>query len=209
MIITPARTTGPFEDRENADGRRRRAARNRDAVVAAVLEIIREQGGGPVPGAAEVAERAGVSERTVFRHFADLDSMFIAAARRQRPLLATYLGPRPDMAELDKRIAAVVRLRSKLYEEVAPTRRVALRLAEEHEWVRNAMSESERASRNQLAAVFEPELKRAASNRSLLLDELTVVSSFSTWETLRTVMGVSAERSRRVVAALMSSILSR
>lgn len=176
--------------------------------MGAVLDIIREQGGGPIPGAAEVAGKAGVSERTVFRHFADLDSLFLAAARQQRPILTAYLAPRPDMRELDKRIAAVVRLRSKLYEETAPIRRVALRLAEEHEWVRRAMTETERQGRTQLAEVFDPELKKTGSSRSLILDELDVVTSFASFETLRTLMGASAERSRRVVGDLMAGVLT-
>ncbi|MHB8437105.1 MAG: TetR/AcrR family transcriptional regulator, partial [Acidimicrobiales bacterium] len=121
MIPTPATARNAEEDNQS-DGRRLRAARNRESVVIALLDIIREQGGGPIPGAAEVAQRAGVSERTVFRHFADLDSLFLAAANKQRPVLDTFLGPRPDMAEPDKRIAAIVRLRSKLYNEIGPVR---------------------------------------------------------------------------------------
>ena len=38
------------------DGRRARGARNRDAVVTAILELLRE--GNPDPGAHEIAERA-------------------------------------------------------------------------------------------------------------------------------------------------------
>ena len=192
---------------ELSDGRRLRAARNRDAVVEAVLEILREQGGGPVPGAAEVAERAGVSERTVFRHFADLDSLFVAAARHQRPLFVSFLAPRPDGKELDKRIADLVRLRSRLYEEISPIRRVALNFLPDHESLGRLLAEATKASRAQLADVFQPELQRAGRDRTLVLDEVDLVTSWSAWERLRKHSGMSAERSRKITSDLLGAVL--
>jgi AcrR family transcriptional regulator len=192
---------------DQTDGRRLRAARNRDSVVSAVLEIIREQGGGPLPGAAEVAVRAGVSERTVFRHFADLDSLFLAAASRQRPVIVTYLAPRPDFKEVDKRIAALVKLRSKLYEEIAPVRRVAVRLAAANAVLAEQVGEANKAARGQLATVFEPELSRAGSQRSTVLDQLELVTSWAAWEMMRTLQGSSADRARKVTTELLTAIL--
>ncbi len=176
-------------------------------MVTAVLEIIQEQHGGPIPGAAEVAERAGVSERTVFRHFADLDSLFLAAATRQRPRLVTYLAPRPDMKELDKRIAAIVRLRSKMYEEIGSVRRVAMRLVTRHDSLARVVNEANRAARNQLADVFEPELKKAGREKALVLEGLQLVTSWSSWEALRSQQGCSPERTRRLMTDLLSLIL--
>lgn len=174
-----------------------------------MLEIIREQGGGPIPGAAEVAERAGVSERTVFRHFADLDSLFIAAASKQRPILLAYLGPRPDMKELDKRITAVVRLRSKMYEEISSVRRVAMRLLPINELLASAMKEANRVARSQLADVFANELKQAGKDKAMLLDQLELITSWAAWEALRTEIGASPERARRITTDLLTATLSR
>lgn len=208
MIQTPANAGIPSKEEEtHSDGRRLRAARNRDAVVSAVLEIIYEQDGGPIPGAAQVAERAGVSERTVFRHFADLDSLFLAAATRQRPRLVAYLAPRPDMKELDKRIATIVRLRSKMYEEIGAVRRVAMRLVARHDSVNRVISEANQAGRKQLADVFEPELKKAGRDKALVLDKLDLVTSWSTWETLRTQQGCSPDRARKIMTDLTTLIL--
>ena len=49
------------------DGRRRRGEDNRARIVAALVALVREDNF--TPGAEEVAIRADVSLRTVFRHF--------------------------------------------------------------------------------------------------------------------------------------------
>ncbi|MFX8786073.1 hypothetical protein ABTM90_19835, partial [Acinetobacter baumannii] len=52
---------------EIIDGRRQRGQNNRARIVKAVLELTRE--GTFTPSAEQVARRADVSLRTVFRHF--------------------------------------------------------------------------------------------------------------------------------------------
>ncbi len=211
-VATTAGATAVRAARDNkADGRRLRAARNHEAVVSAVLAIVRE---GPpkslhLPGAAEVARRAGVSERTVFRHFADLDSLFVAAASKQRPTHETYVGPRPNAPDVDSRIAAIVRLRSKLYEEIAPVRRVAIHLSHTHPVVVEQLAQAYAAARDQVEAVFAPELSRLdPRRRSLVLDALDVATSWSSWEALRSLQGCSAERARRVVTEILTDLLA-
>ncbi|MGH9295708.1 MAG: hypothetical protein ACRD0B_10290, partial [Acidimicrobiales bacterium] len=102
----------------------------------------------------------------------------------------------------------VVRLRSGLYEETAPVRRVAVRLAAAHEVVAEQIEESHLAARAQLSEVFGRELRRLpAARRSLLLDELDLATDWSTWETLRSVQGCGPGRARRLVAEIMAAVL--
>jgi AcrR family transcriptional regulator len=61
------------EVNDPVDGRTLRRTRNRTAVITALLDMIRE--GDLHPGAAEIAERAGVSHRSIFRYFDDLDDL--------------------------------------------------------------------------------------------------------------------------------------
>jgi AcrR family transcriptional regulator len=46
--------------------------------------------GAPAPSAARIAARAGVSLRSVFQHFNDVESLFAAAASRQAERLAAH-----------------------------------------------------------------------------------------------------------------------
>ena len=66
--------TSKDEPAAESDGRRRRGQNNRARIVTAMLEIIRT--GDMSPSADQVAARADVGLRTVFRHFKDMDSLY-------------------------------------------------------------------------------------------------------------------------------------
>lgn len=203
----PARTA----DDKEADGRRLRAARNYEAVVGAVLDIVRECPPNAIhlPSAAEVAARARVSERTVFRHFADLDALFVAAASRIRPVQQIYLGPRPDAPGLDDRIEVLVGLRAKFYERIAPVRRVAIYLSQTHSLVVEQLAEGYATARAQVADVFAPELSRLdPRRRSLMIDALDLAASWASWDALRTIQGCSVPRTRKIVTEVLTDLLA-
>ena len=82
----------------------------------------------------------------------------MAAASRIRPIQETYLGPRPTRRELRTRIDELVRLRSKLFEEIAPVRRVAIHLSHTHPLLVEQLGQAFAAARAQVADVFAPEL---------------------------------------------------
>ena len=58
----------------HSDGRVRRGERSRGAIVEALHALI--GAGDLAPTAQQVAERAGVGLRSVFRHFRDMESLF-------------------------------------------------------------------------------------------------------------------------------------
>src|SRR4029453_1186288 len=63
------------------DGRTQRRTHNIDVVVDAMLQLLGE--GQPWPSAADIAARAGLSERSVYRYFDDLDALARAAVETQ------------------------------------------------------------------------------------------------------------------------------
>ena len=75
---------------QETDGRRLRRALNREAVVDALLDLYSE--GNLRPSTDEIAERAGISPRSLFRYFRDADDLAGEAVTRQlgraMPLLA-------------------------------------------------------------------------------------------------------------------------
>ena len=64
------------------DGRALRSERSRQVIIDAMLELVGE--GNLVPTAQQVAERAEVGIRTVFRHFSEMESLYSTADKRLR-----------------------------------------------------------------------------------------------------------------------------
>ena len=189
------------------DGRRLRKARNQDAVVEAILELLRE--GHLRPSAREIADRAGVSLRSVFRHFEDLDALFSAAVRRQmRRVASSFEFAVPD-GPLDDRIRALVRYRVSLFEEIAPVRRAAMLEAPFRKSVQKALDLSHGTLRHQLVTAFDSEMvSRSAKDRRVLLEALDVVCGWSTWDTLRTAQSLTATEAESVLEQILFSLLA-
>ncbi|MCU1352893.1 MAG: transcriptional regulator, TetR family, partial [Acidimicrobiales bacterium] len=139
-----------------ADGRRLRPERNRLAEVDAILQLLDE--GHVDPAAALVAERAGVSVRSVFRYFEDLDSLAMAAVERQIERVGhLYEPPDPD-GSLTERVEALLVQRRRLFEAVAPVRRHALRRAHAQPAMRAGLEQSGDVLRHQIGVQFAAEL---------------------------------------------------
>ncbi len=89
---TPAPHARPVQAEEPIDGRRRRSERSRERIVEALLDLVKS--GEMSPSAAQVADTANVSLRTVFRHFEEMESLYREMARvceaRFRP---TFMSP--------------------------------------------------------------------------------------------------------------------
>ena len=96
------------------DGRKRRRETNQYKVIAAAVELIKE--GTPVPTAGEVAERADVSERSIFRYFDDVDALLHAAVDSEidAALTSELVVPAPP-APSTERLSVFVDSRVSLY----------------------------------------------------------------------------------------------
>ena len=102
-----------------ADGRTARRDRNRDAVLDAALDLFREDTA--VPGLAVVAERSGVSARSVQRYFADMDALVRAAlARHIERVAPLFVLVDPGVGPVDERVERLVESRLLLHQTVAP-----------------------------------------------------------------------------------------
>src|SRR5437763_15571571 len=107
----------------SGDGRAARSVRTRRAIVDALRALHHE--GDLRPTAPRVAERAGVSVRTVWQHFDDLETLFVEAGRRDLEIAMTFVTPIEPGLPLAARIESLVEQRSRMYEEMAPVWRAA------------------------------------------------------------------------------------
>src|SRR3954453_6270819 len=156
-------------DGEPVARRRLRTERGRELVVTALLEFFDE--GESQPGAARIAERAGVSERSVFRYFDDLDALAAEAVARQiGRTREVFAAPSAD-GGLDRRIRALAEQRMAMHDRVSVVSAAGRRIEARAPSVADALASRRRLLRDQVEAQFGPELDRHRGRaRTELLD---------------------------------------
>lgn len=189
------------------DGRTVRAERTRQALVDALLALLYE--GQLQPTAERIAERAGVSERSLFQHFADRDALYQAVAVQQYERIVPTLEAIDVSLPLPERIAAFVEQRARLLETVTPVRRAALLLEPESDVVSSWLQATRRRKAREVERVFRAELDRyGPTERGVLLPALVSASAWTSWEALRAHQRLSVERSRAVMRATLTALLA-
>ncbi len=188
------------------DGRSARAARTRDAVVEALLSLLDE--GNFRPTARQVAERASVSLRSVYVHFDDLEDLFSAAAHRHFERVRDLIERIPDHGPLETRLDAFTKQRARIHEASAQVRRAAVLQEPFSPALAEVLALARRLSRAEIELVFGPELgRREGAARSRLVVQLDLLSSASTWETLRLHYDLSPARAQETVADMLRACL--
>jgi len=185
------------------DGRVLRGARNRAAIVDALLALLEE--GDPKPSARAIAARAGISVRTVFQHFDDMETLFAAVVERQQERITPLLAPIDPTAPRAERVRALVAQRAQVFDRIAPVRRAGLRSAGGSPVLREGLERTARRFRRQIEEVFAAELD--GPDRRDRIAALDLVCSFDAWEQLRVGQRLSAGSAQRVVESLVTGIL--
>jgi AcrR family transcriptional regulator len=160
------------------------------------------------PGVAEIAERAGVSERSVFRHFQDLEGLAAAAIERHWEEVGHLFDPPDPSGCREDRIDAYVSQRLALHAAVAPVARAAQLLAPSSPTIADTLTDRDRLLRSQVAAQFAPELAdRTPADRTELLTALDLAASFRAIEHLQ-VGDVGPRRARAAVRRTVAALLA-
>lgn len=180
--------------------------RTREAIVDATIGQI--DAGDLRPTAPRVAERAGVSVRSVFQHFDDLESLHAAVAERLASRLSALVLPVSPELPLPERIERFVHQRGTLLDAVTPIRRAAAVHGPFSDEIRARLRDGQAFLRAEVETAFEPELSRA-TDRALLLDALEAATAWATWDGLRTGLRRSPEEARRVVVHTLTALLAR
>jgi AcrR family transcriptional regulator len=190
------------------DGRTIRAERTREAVVKALLTLLDE--GELSPTAERVAERAGVSERSIFQHFGDREALFEAAAVRQYERVMPTLRPVDPTLPLDVRLDAFVAQRARLLEQVKGVRRAALLLEHESQTIAGWINAARRAKALEVDKVFATELAAVpADTRPAVRAALVASCAWPAWESYRVHQRLGFERARAAMRTSMAALLAR
>lgn len=199
--------TTALEDK-HVDGRTLRRTRNRTAVIAALLEIIRE--GNLRPGASEIADRAGVSHRSIFRYFDDLDDL----VRTAIDCAFEQAGPMADIPDigsgsLDERIASLVDARLALFESVDGTMQLARMRAPSIPSIDEGITEIVVLFKTQIAEHFAQEFAAVdEGDRDLLVDGVLVLTSYDSFTIHRRLIHNDIDRIRAAWLFALGAMLA-
>lgn len=191
--------TGPFGDAsfeagvppaadataDETDGRRLRRDRNRDAVVEALLTLYGE--GNLDPSSAEIAERAGLSPRSLFRYFDDIDDLCRAAVVAQIQRVKHLFTVAAEATDpLSVRLAALAEQRVALYDAIEPAATVSRLRAPFHPVLADELRITRAALRKQLRDVLATELDlMEPSRREAMLAAADVLCSFEAHQLMK------------------------
>ena len=187
------------------DGRRAWRDRNLSAVVDALLDLFAE--GNLRPSAEEIAARSGVSRRSVFRYFDDLDGLDRVAIDRQIARVS-HLVELAGLGEgpLGDRIERLVAQRLRLFEAILPVARVSRLRAPFEPVVAAELARSRRLFRQQVQRHFAPELSQLPpGERNAVTGAAEVMCCFEAYELLR----LGHQQTPKQIADVMRGGLTR
>jgi len=176
---------------EPADGRAARSHRSRRAIIDAMRALHAE--GDLRPTAPRVAERAGVSLRTVWQQFADMETLLVEANRRDDEIVRSLVERIDPDQPLAVRVALFTSQRARIFEKMTPTWRAA-RLAEPF-----SRELTRHKARTLGIAMVDLETVFAA--------ELTELAG-TFWESLRTELNLDAGQAGELLRATFTALLA-
>jgi AcrR family transcriptional regulator len=197
----PFALPGPRREAPEPDGRRRRSQDSRARIIAAMLELVHS--GKIAPGAEQVAARAGVGLRTVFRHFKDMDSVYREMATVIESELAEVLRKPLAGETWRERLSDLIARRSLAFEKIAPFKRAANAHRHASPFLEAHHDRLTGASRDILREL----LPAATAADGLRLETLDLLLGYETWSRLRGEQGLSIRRAREVIAFAVERVI--
>ena len=188
------------------DGRHSRSEQHKEQVIRALLDLIRETG--EVPRADILAERAGVSRRSVFRLFDDREALLLAVSEFMYEQLVR-LFPFPDLDGLppSERLDRLAGHLSSIYEYITPFRRVAERQKAESDLISRQRKKFREIYGAKIADAFTGIANWGTNPSQSHRELIQLVGSWSAWNFFRTSRGLSVDDARMAIRQGLSMLL--
>jgi AcrR family transcriptional regulator len=187
---------------ERADGRTLRAERTRESIIDAHMALMLE--GDLQPTARRVADRAGVSLRTLWGHFTDLEALFAAAGRRTLEIQYAEFQPVPVDQPLTDRITQFCAQRARMLEVIAGASRAAqIRLPFSKQLRVNRAHHNERL-RDEITELFSTEIAGDLD----LIGALLVATTWPAWMGSRDDLGLTVAQATAVMHRTVTALLT-
>jgi AcrR family transcriptional regulator len=186
---------------DTTDGRRLRSQDSKRKIVAAMLELVRE--GQIAPTAEEVAQRAEVGLRTVFRRFKDMESLYAEMAVAISEQVAPIIEETVRFEHWSQNFSHLVERRLRVYEVIMPYRVAAEVLKFQSNVLHLHHLQIVRAERELLRSA----LPSSYTKDKLIIEGLEAVLSFDMWNQLRNDQNLKADEANDVIIRILSRLL--
>ncbi len=198
--------------RPKIDGRVLRAARTRERIINATIDLIR--GGEATPRVIDIARTAGVSTRSIFQHFDDTEALFAAVAQQVVEALTPLAKPIDSALPWEERLDALMRMRIEVNEALLPFRRAVALHQPRSPKLAAGVTAGRLFARERTESAFAPELMRLSEvERKQTVDALLAASDWQMWFGLRMTYGLDLEAAsatmRRMVGAILTQATAR
>ncbi len=185
-----------------ADGRRQRSVDSRTRIVQALLDLVGE--GEISPSAEQVAHRAQVGLRSVFRHFKDMDSLYSEMSQViEAEIVKTFYRPHVG-GTVAERLADLVSRRAGLFERIGPYRRASTTLAHRSSFLASKQKRMTAGLRKILEDALTPQILADGAK----VEALDLLLSFDSWNRLRRDQNLSPSEAEAVIGATVARMIA-
>lgn len=201
---TMTKKKSPWPDLEvvTQDGRRKRSDRSRRRIIEAMFDLIGD--GNMSPSAANIAERANVGLRTVFRHFEDMDSIYDEMTEELTAAIMPKVIAPYEAATWRGRLMECIEKRAELYEMVFPMK-VCMSLRRfQSDFLGEQYERDTKLMRSSLKSILPKEI---TSDRDLF-SAIEVALDFSTWRQLRSDQKRSVESAKASLRLTLKGLIA-
>ena len=184
------------------DGRVQRSQRSRQVIVDALLDLMKA--GNYIPTAQQVADQAGISIRTVFRHFSEMELLYQELDTATRPTYEAMFENLDYTGSLEERVTRSVDVRIQCYLETLYLEKATHALLWRSEFLRKTYGDNQRNLRKILEKML-PELKQLGAEARETAD---AISSFEFFDRLQNLQGLSTAASSKLMRNLLLNIVT-
>ncbi|MBS0518638.1 MAG: TetR/AcrR family transcriptional regulator [Proteobacteria bacterium] len=179
------------------DGRHLRSERTKKLIIEAYMALVRDST--QVPTAAQIAERAGYSVRSIFERFPDLHALRVAATDHAISEAKVMGMPRDTGGDRETRIRSQVESRASGCERWLPLWRVLIANKDDSPELQQRIKIIRQLIVLRIEAMFRPELAALAEpDRKKTLIALEALMDFESWARMVEMFGLSRDEACNV-----------
>ena len=206
VVVSRRIKTSPSVADADRDGRARRALATRQRIIDSMAALIRE--GIVAPTCEQVAAGAGISPRSVFLHFDDLQTLFEEVYGTLTEAVMHRRAVIPATVPLETRLRMYASVRGQIGEHFGNFSRTAMVMFHHSPRIQEMIALARRTMRETVTTYFGAELAGLAEEDAQRLTEsIVATTTWETWSILRRDFDYPVEAAEEAFAATVRGLL--